>query len=241
MLIMKDSRNRNEVIKQAFIKTDEDLWNRSFDITFSGSTAVTILLLGNKLMCANAGDSRAILASYKYAKHIKDVQLPEELASIPDNEKIWLALPLSRDHKPDDEEELKRIEALNGRVEPFKEDGEAVGPPRVWLKDEDIPGLAMSRSLGDKIASQVGVMSEPEIYEMNLTVDDKFVIIASDGIWEFLSNDKVVEMVVPYWEAKDPEGACDALIKEAIKYWKEEDEVIDDITIVVVFLSIPKS
>jgi serine/threonine protein phosphatase PrpC len=225
------------VIKQAFIKTDENLWNRSFDVTFSGSTAVTILLIGNQLICANVGDSRAILASYKYAK---DVQLPEELLGIPGNEKVWLALPLSRDHKPDDEEELKRIEGLNGRVEPFKEDGEAIGPPRVWLKDEDIPGLAMSRSLGDKVASQVGVISEPEIYEMSLTVDDKFVIIASDGIWEFLSNDKVVEMVVPYWEARDPEGACNALIEEATKHWKEEDEVIDDITIAVVFLSIPK-
>ena len=38
-----------------------------------------------------------------------------------------------------------------------------MGPHRVWMKDENIPGLAMSRSFGDTVAHQVGVISEPEI------------------------------------------------------------------------------
>ena len=51
----------------------------------------------------------------------------------------------------------------NGRVDPFREpDGEPIGPARVWLKDENIPGLAMSRSIGDNVASSVGVIPEPE-------------------------------------------------------------------------------
>ena len=241
-LLSENSQDRNEIIKRAFIKTDEEMNNRSFDITFSGSTAVTIILEGNRLICANVGDSRAVLASYKSPKDIKSIQLPEEINLLPDNEKIWLALPLSRDHKPDDEDEAKRILELNGRIEPFKEaDGESVGPSRVWLKDQSIPGLAMSRSLGDKVASQVGVVSDPEIYEMTLGSDDKFLVIASDGIWEFLPNDQIVEMIVPYWEAKDPEGACIALIEESVKHWKEEDEVIDDITIIIIFRSIPNN
>ena len=237
--ISNNPKNRNEILKKAFLKTNDDLTKRSFDVNFSGSTAVTVFLIGKKLVCANVGDSRAILASYKLPREIKGIQLPEEFNSLPSDERIWLALPLSRDHKPDDDEELKRIIESNGRVEPFKEpDGEAVGPCRVWLKDESIPGLAMSRSLGDKVASQIGVVSDPEIYEMELNKDDKFLIIASDGIWEFLPNDQVVEMIVPYWENNDPEGACNLLIEEAIKHWEEEDEVIDDITIIIVFLKI---
>ncbi len=228
------------MIKDAFLKTNEEVRNRSFNTSFSGSTAVTVLLMGDRLVCANVGDSRAIMASYKSPRDIKNVQLPPEFASLPENEKIWLALPLSRDHKPDDEEEYKRIMDANGRVEPFKEPtGEAVGPYRVWLKDENVPGLAMSRSLGDKVASLVGVVSEPEIYETVITKDDKFVILASDGIWEFLPNDQVVEMVVPFWEANNPEGACDKLISEAVYHWQNEDEVIDDITLIVIFLSLP--
>ena len=36
-----------------------------------------------------------------------------------------------------------------------------MGPARVWLKDLDVPGLAMSRSLGDYVAQSVGVSPEP--------------------------------------------------------------------------------
>ena len=53
------------------------------------------------------------------------------------------------------------------------------------------PGLAMSRSFGDKIAREVGVVSDPEIFEMMLKEEDKFAVIASDGVWEFLSNSEV--------------------------------------------------
>ena len=149
-------------------------------------------------------------------------------------------LPLSRDHKPDDEDEYKRIIEANGRVDKMRgEDGEQIGPYRVWLKDENVPGLAMSRSIGDKVAAQVGVISEPEIFEKSLTEEDKFMVIASDGIWEFLENEKVVELVVPFWETNNPEGACQKLIEMAVQFWETEDEVIDDITVIVVFLSVP--
>lgn len=51
---------------------------------------------------------------------------------------------------------------------------------------QDVPGLAMTRSFGDLIAASVGVIARPEIWERELTKDDKFMIIASDGVWEFL-------------------------------------------------------
>ena len=42
--------------------------------------------------------------------------------------------------------------------------GRYVGPDRVWLKDEDVPGLAMSRSIGDLVAGSVGVTWKPGNY-----------------------------------------------------------------------------
>ena len=63
-----------------------------------------------------------------------------------------------------------------------------MGPKRVWLPQDDIPGLAMSRSIGDRIAHSVGVSAEAEIFKYNLYSHDKIIIIASDGVWEFLSN-----------------------------------------------------
>lgn len=47
----------------------------------------------------------------------------------------------------------------------------------------------MSRSFGDQAAAEVGVNAIPEITEMNLIEADKFMILASDGVWEFISND----------------------------------------------------
>lgn len=73
----------------------------------------------------------------------------------------------------------------------------------------------MSRSLGDRIAHSVGVSSEPEITEMLLTEQDKIIIIASDGVWEFLSNNDVAEIVIPFYEKGAPEAAANALVKSA--------------------------
>ena len=58
----------------------------------------------------------------------------------------------------------------------------------------------MSRSLGDRIAHSVGVSSDPEISELLLQEQDKIVILASDGVWEFLSNSDVAEIVIPFYE-----------------------------------------
>jgi len=67
--------------------------------------------------------------------------------------------------------------------------GMLYGPKRVWLKNKQVPGLAMTRSIGDMSASSVGVTAEPEIKIFpNLSPSDKFIVIASDGIWDRLTN-----------------------------------------------------
>jgi serine/threonine protein phosphatase PrpC len=65
--------------------------------------------------------------------------------------------------------------------------------------------------------------------------DDKFMILASDGVWEFLSNDEVIDIIVPFWHKNDLKGACNQVVKEAVSSWEREEESIDDITCIVVF------
>ena len=63
---------------------------------------------------------------------------------------------------------MARIESMNGRIESYKgRYGENVGPARVWLKHEQYPGLAMSRSIGDACAHSVGVSALPGKCEDN--------------------------------------------------------------------------
>lgn len=134
----------------------------------------------------------------------------------------WSSQPLSRDQKPDDPSEMQRILKSGGRVEAFKDyNGDPVGPARVWLKHENIPGLAMSRSIGDKVAGQVGVLWEPEIMEFQLTEEDKIIALASDGVWEFLSNDQVMNMILPFYHKNQPELACEKVIKESVIWWRK--------------------
>ena len=83
------------------------------------------------------------------------------------------------------------------------------------------PGLAMSRSLGDKSAREVGVISDPEILEILLKEEDKFIVIASDGVWEFLSNTDVVKTVIPFYKKNDVNGAAEAIIKHAVDSWQK--------------------
>ena len=82
-----------------------------------------------------------------------------------------------------------------------------------------MPGLAMSRSLGDAVAQSVGVIPEPEFFELELDSSDKFFIMASDGLWEFISNDEAVKLVAPFWKKQDPDGAVKLLTKKAVESW----------------------
>ena len=103
--------------------------------------------------------------------------------------KHWMAVALSRDHKASIPEEYSRIVQQGGKVEACQDpDGRLIGPARVWLKEENLPGLAMSRSLGDGVCKTIGVICDLEIVGYKLVPDDKFVVLASDGVFEFLSK-----------------------------------------------------
>ena len=144
-------------------------------------------------------------------------------------------IPLSIDKKPNTEGEMQRIVKLRGEVAQYEEDGVKSGPYRVWKKNEMYPGIAMSRSIGDLIATTLGVIPEPEYIEKEIDDKTKFIILASDGVWEFLDNKMVRDIVMPFYNKNDPDGACHALIDESTKWWLNEDVVVDDITVIAIF------
>ena len=195
--------------------------HNSIDIAFSGSTLVSVLIRGDLALCANVGDSRAVIGRYENGN--------------------WKTIELSEDQKPDSPGEQARLEAAGGLVQAFKDmNGDDCGPARIWIKGSKppIPGLAMSRSIGDSVAAQAGVIANPIITEHRITPADKFLILASDGVWEFLSSERVVDIVSAYWTQKNIDSACDHVVRDSVRYWKQEDEVIDDITIIVIYLNV---
>ena len=124
------------------------------------------MVSGNSIVTVNAGDSRAVVGSLKHSTYkIQNEEIEAKALSIEENDRTWFSKQVTRDHKPDDPDEEQRIVAQNGRIESYKgKNGENVGPARVWLKTENYPGLAMSRSIGDACAYSVGVSSVPGKY-----------------------------------------------------------------------------
>ena len=146
---------------------------------------------------------------------------------------------MSEDHKPCMEIEKKRVLEKGGRVDPIRgQQGQPLGPMRVWMQDQDCPGLAMSRSLADELAHSLGVSSHPEVMQFSLAQDEKFIIIASDGVWEFLSNEDIAKIVWPFFIKNSPEQAGNAIVRAAAQKWRENDTVIDDITCITIFLEV---
>ncbi|XP_059149424.1 probable protein phosphatase CG10417 isoform X2 [Physella acuta] len=106
------------------------------------------------------------------------------------------AVELSFDHKPEDDSEKSRIEKAGGKV---TQDGRVNG------------GLNLSRAIGDHVykqnkdlpAKEQMITALPDIEMAELCDDDQFIVIACDGIWNYLSSQDVVDYILE--KLKDPE------------------------------------
>eukprot|EP00469_Lotharella_globosa_P007693 CAMPEP_0167773810 /NCGR_PEP_ID=MMETSP0111_2-20121227/1642_1 /TAXON_ID=91324 /ORGANISM="Lotharella globosa, Strain CCCM811" /LENGTH=304 /DNA_ID=CAMNT_0007663519 /DNA_START=77 /DNA_END=991 /DNA_ORIENTATION=+ len=183
---------------------------------FSGTTAVYGLKVGDKIYVANLGDSRCVMCTRVGLSSFQ-------------------ATALSKDHKPEDPEEKDRILKAGGRVHPLKGLYGNAGPHRVWLKTQDLPGLAMSRSIGDFIAHSVGVSNIPTITEHQIFPSDKFVVFATDGVWDFMANREVADICNHH--CPDMDAAAAAIVNRSCRMWQKNEAVIDDITCVAVQLN----
>jgi serine/threonine protein phosphatase PrpC len=76
-------------------------------------------------------------------------------------------------------EEAERIIQCKGRVFCLNDEP---GVHRLWLPDDDSPGLAMSRAFGDYCVKDFGLISVPEVTQRNITSRDQFIVLATDGV-----------------------------------------------------------
>ena len=217
----KLKNNNYLIIKEAFLTCDEKLKTVEFDAYSSGSTCVLIIHIGNHIICSNAGDSRAVVAYDE--KGDPGLNYLNSAA-------------LSFDYKPEITEEKNRILMSGGEVRKMKNEyGFSIGPYRVYIQGTNFPGLAMSRSIGDLKAKTVGVIPLPGIMEYNLNSFIKYIIICSDGVWDHLSNELVKDIGRNFYLENKPSQFCHQLVNDSVIEWQKKDNVIDDITAVVIF------
>ncbi|KAK1267108.1 putative protein phosphatase 2C 12 [Acorus gramineus] len=198
----------------AFKAMDKDLKNQiDLDCSCSGSTAVTIIKQGKELIIANLGDSRAVLGTISEEGYLMAVQLTTDL-------------------KPNLPQEAERIKKSNGRVFALRDEPNI---HRVWLPNENFPGLAMARAFGDLHLKNYGVIAVPQISCRSLTSRDQFLVLATDGVWDVLSNEKVVSIV---HSAENSEEAAKAVVEAAVRAWrcKFPSSRVDDCSAICLFL-----
>ncbi|VEU35633.1 unnamed protein product [Pseudo-nitzschia multistriata] len=224
--------------------------HQDIDDSLSGTTAISAYIHGrrNRVTVCNVGDSRAVLGKatqstgYEYGRG-----------------QALKAYPLSRDQTPYRKDERIRIRKTGARIlsldqleglepiynrddDPDNDEGdielgeeldEGGDPPRVWSPDGDYPGTAFTRSLGDAMAEELGVFAEPEMLTREIKPEDRVIVIASDGIFEFLTNQSVIDICAKF---TDPLKACRAVVAESYELWLQYELRTDDITIICIFV-----
>jgi serine/threonine protein phosphatase PrpC len=273
------------------------------DANRSGSTASMILYDYKKRMLytAHVGDSRCVLA--------KQVESANGTTNGAGDKKVYVAVDLTEDHKPNLPAEKARIERLGGQV---RFDGGF--NYRVYAKGKRYPGLNMSRAMGDLLGfHDAGISACPDVAERPIVhqetnpppeknetgvtglntptspkspttkspikassnaepspaengagsrrpsvcssgsagsshapsvashpidpMSDKFVLICSDGVWEFMTSDEAVQLVSQF-NPSEAMSAAEHLASAAWDRWMHhmKGEVVDDITAIVMFL-----
>lgn len=220
---------------QTFISLDEQMHHASqFDDSRSGCTAIAACFRGNDLLVANIGNSRAILGERRGNRVI--------------------AYSLSVDQTPYRRDERERVKACGARVltMAMAKGEEAINPD--WLTDADdlegagdtplvfgrssqLPGYAFTRCLGDSMSANLGLNAEAELVQKQLREQDQFIVLASDGVWEFLTNQNVCQTVMEYTE---PVAACQAIIGQAYAHWLQLEVRTDDITLILAYIDSPE-
>lgn len=227
--------NINQV-KNYFDKVYTNLQNqfkkKPNDFELSGSCSVSMLFIEPYLYSINLGDSRGVLGSTKDGKRI--------------------AIEMTSDHKPNRENEMRRILDSGGQV--LSKHG---GVYRITKKNDDLPGLAVSRTVGDIIGHECGIISLPEYIVKEVDLDDNFIVIGSDGVWDIMGSSEVVGFIFEKLENKkcQKDQLAQMLVEECRLRWelislfkekyvneniqtKIDDSLsydIDDITAVVFF------
>ena len=209
----------SKIITKTFLETNAILKNNTnINTSVSGSTCSSVILTQNRIISINLGDSRCVLGKYNKKNN------------------AWLYNELTKDHKASDETETERVIKKGGKIYKEKDEfGNKKGIMRIWDKEEGNVGLALTRSFGDDILSKKGVICEPDIKEFLLEKEDKFIIIGSDGLWEYISNQECINIVKDFFLKNDIKGAGNYLYKEASKRWIMEQDIVDDISIIIIF------
>ena len=214
------SKNNFEKIYDIFKKINEIIHQKYISNNYCikcGTTTNILILFSkkniiNKIISMNLGNTKSILINEN--NQIKQLNIC---------------------HTPNNTNEKIRIEKNGGEIGRAEWINE--GPLRIWYKGKKDSGLSITRSFGDFEAEKLGVISIPDIEDYNIDEEKiKIIIIATEGLWTFLKNEKIMDIILPYYKSHDIKSATKKLTEIAKNIWKIKNPCeISDITIIILF------
>ena len=195
---------KEEGITAVFAALDAKIASSGGEIAEAGCSATLVVYDRSKksLLVSNVGDTTAVLG-----------------AVIATDAGALDAKVVTEQHLPGMPAEKSRIVAAGGQVRATDDLqlGE-LGGQRVWKGDSKKPGLPLSRSLGDALAKECGVVSTPWVKQLTLGSEDRCLVLASSGVWKVFSPQEVIDIVA---QETDAAAAAAAVLTEASKRWEE--------------------
>jgi len=202
-----------KALTEAFLDAQKDLLSfcdaEGVNLEASGAAGSILVFEGPSIHIAHIGDAGAMVGSWN--RH---------------DSRLILG---TKDHKPQSPVEKARLEAAGSEVREVDVDSY-----RIYIQGTNFPGLTMSRAFGDTACK--GVLQEPEYNQLFMQPGDEwYAIIASDGIWEFLDYEKVVELTSKKLRLKGPTETVAYLTEASRKRWDAYcGDYCDDITAILV-------
>ncbi|GAB2276691.1 hypothetical protein Dimus_011407 [Dionaea muscipula] len=239
-----------EVIDKAFLATEEQFlslvrkqWQENPQIASAGACCLVGVICNGLVYIANAGDSRVVLGKLDSSDNsVKAIQLSSEHNASQES----VREDLRRLHPQDPHIVVlkNQVWRVKGIIQVSRSIGDAYLKKAEFNKEPLLPKFRVPGGAFDKSI----LTAEPSILVQKLSPEDQFLIFASDGLWEHLSNQLAVHMV----NTTPRNGIAKRLVKAAICTAAKKRETRysdlekidrgvrrhfhDDISVVVLFL-----
>ena len=201
-ILADETRDVRDVLNDSFLAIDEEINTKL--VGNSGCTAA-VCVLRWELPDSVSDDSMDL------AQHQRKLYT----ANVGDSRIVLFrngnSIRLTYDHKASDTLEMQRVEQAGGLI----------------MKSRVNGMLAVTRSLGDKFFDSL-VVGSPFTTSVEITSEDKFLILACDGLWDVIDDQDACELIK---DITEPNEAAKVLVRYAL-----ENGTTDNVTVMVVFL-----
>ncbi|CAI4326571.1 BDN_1c_G0008580.mRNA.1.CDS.1 [Saccharomyces cerevisiae] len=201
-ILANETRDVRDVLNDSFLAIDEEINTKL--VGNSGCTAA-VCVLRWELPDSVSDDSMGL------AQHQRKLYT----ANVGDSRIVLFrngnSIRLTYDHKASDTLEMQRVEQAGGLI----------------MKSRVNGMLAVTRSLGDKFFDSL-VVGSPFTTSVEITSEDKFLILACDGLWDVIDDQDACELIK---DITEPNEAAKVLVRYAL-----ENGTTDNVTVMVVFL-----